>query len=104
MRRRTLLHVAALWYGRRLSEAAGMLLVRCPVAHSESIRWRVYSLRWPTESEGGYFHDCQPCLDAVINEAQSSGGFPRVSILAKTVYGSVLLPTERSVDRSLTHA
>lgn len=55
-------------------------------------------------SGDGYFSDCQPCFDAVTNEAQSSGGFPRVSILAKTVYGSDLLAEERSVDRSLTHA
>ena len=52
----------------------------------------------------GYFPACQSCLEAVINEARSSGGLPRVSILAKTVYGSVLLPEERSVDWSLTRA
>ena len=75
-------------------------------------RWRIRRvsagasppLRRPTQSEGIYFPDCQSCLDAVINEAQSSGGFPRASILAKTVYGSFLLPEERSVDWSLTHA
>ena len=54
--------------------------------------------------EPGYFPACQSCLDAVINEAQSSGGCPRASILANTVYGSDLLPEERSVDRSLTQA
>ena len=56
------------------------------------------------EGGGGYFPACQSCLDAFINEAQSSGGCPRASILANTVYGSDLLPEERSVDRSLTHA
>ena len=63
-----------------------------------------FPLRGPTQSEGGYFPDCQSCLDTVINEAQSLGGYPRVSILAKTANGSVLLPEERSVDWSLTHA
>ena len=57
-----------------------------------------------TLTERCYFPTSQSCLEAFINEAQSSGGFPRASILAKTVYGSVLLPDERSVDRSLTHA
>ena len=33
----------------------------------------------------GYFPAGQSCLEAVINEAQLSGGFPRASILAKTV-------------------
>ena len=47
---------------------------------------------------------CGPCLDAAINEAQSSGGFPRASILAKTVYGSVLLPEDRNVRSSFIHA
>ena len=62
------------------------------------------SLRGPTRSESGYFLPCQHRLEAVINDAQSSGGFPRASFLAKTAYGSVLLPEERSVDWSLTHA
>ena len=53
---------------------------------------------------GCYFPMSQSCLEAFINEAQSSGGPPCASILAKIVYGSVLLPDERSVDRSLTQA
>ena len=57
-----------------------------------------------TQFEGGYLPARQSCLDAANNEAQSSGGLPCVSILAKTAYGSVLLPEARSVDRSLTHA
>ena len=60
---------------------------------------------WPLPNGlGGYFPACQSCLDAVISEAQLSGGFPRASILAKIVYGSFLLPEERSVDWSLTQA
>ena len=55
-------------------------------------------------AESLYYSWSKEFLEAVINEAQSSGGFPRTSILAKTVYGSVLLPEERSVDWSLTHA
>ena len=57
-----------------------------------------------TLTERCYFPTSQSCLEAFINEAHSSGGVPRASILAKTVYGSILLPDERSVDLSLTHA
>ena len=52
----------------------------------------------PAQSEDGYVSDCQSRLEADINEAQSSGGVPRASILAKTAYGSVLLPEARIVD------
>ncbi len=84
----------------------------CPDGIVAASQWRIPrvlaevapSLRGPTQSEGGYFPACQSRLETFTNEAQSSGGLPRVSILAKTVYGSVLLPDERSVRRSLTHA
>ena len=33
----------------------------------------------------GYFPAGQSCLEAAINEAQSSGGLPRASILANTL-------------------
>ena len=61
-------------------------------------------LRGPMLSERGYFPACHSCLEVVINAAQLPGGFPRASILAKTVYESVLLPEDRSVRWSLTHA
>ena len=43
-------------------------------------------------------------LEVASNAAQSSGGLPRASILAKTEYGSDLLPVDRRVRRSLTQA
>ena len=72
-------------------------------AHSQSARMRVPAPRWPPRSECDYFPVCQSCLDAAINEAQSSDGFPRVSIQANTLHGSVPLLDEGSVDLSLTH-
>ena len=44
------------------------------------------------------------CAEPAINDAQSSGGFPYASILANTVYGSVLLPEDRNVRSSFIHA
>ena len=73
-------------------------------AVSASRRGGALPLRGLMLSERGYFPACHSCLEVVINAAQSSGGFPRASLLAKTVYGSVLLPEDRSVRWSLTHA
>ena len=47
---------------------------------------------------------CGVSLDDLVDEVQSSGGLPRASILAKTVYGSVLLPEYRKVRSSFIHA
>lgn len=51
-----------------------------------------------------YLSGCGFCLEAVINETQSPGGFPCASIPANTVYGSVLLPADRNVRSSFIHA
>ena len=55
-------------------------------------------------SEPGYFPACHSCLEVVSNAAQSSGGFPRASIVAQIEYGSVLLCEDRNVGWSLIHA
>ena len=52
----------------------------------------------PAQSEDGCLSDCQSRLEADINEARPSGGVPRASILAKALYGSVLLPEARIVE------
>ena len=44
------------------------------------------------------------CAEPAINDAQSLGGSPCASILANTVYGSVLLPADRNVRSSFIHA
>ena len=58
----------------------------------------------PKLSGRRYFSGCGFCLEAVNNEVQSSGGLPCASILAKTVYGSVVLPEDRNVRSSFIHA
>ena len=73
------------WRDRYEAEGAEGLYDRRPVG----ARYRSACGFWP---------------DAAINAAQSSGGFPRASILANTTYGSVLLPEDRSVRSSLIHA
>ena len=71
---------------------------------ADQLRAREVKLALGPSTQAGYSPGCQSCLEVVINEAQSSGGLPCASILAKTVYGSVLLPEDRNVRWSLIHA
>ena len=77
-----------------------------PFAFAVPLWGRGGALALPAPSLSGRCH-CSGdgfCAEPAINAAQSLGGFPCASILANTVYGSVLLPVDRNVRSSFIHA